>query len=229
MTLVLDTRAPIFVLVSQFNPAIFQPAWVARYLFDKGDGDDVTVMEMIARNGANVIKLHFFEGVALGVAEGRTEVFVLDSEPETLNRAETILLKMIAVLPHTPVTAVGCNFSYFDEDPSDGIVSLFDTPEGFEGEGALNLRQFGVQLQMDNLEVLNFNRNLTDQGVQFTFNYHIPESDSAQYSGFIPGFTARALIHSKKILKSYFNYDNHESVSFASSLQQGGGGNVAEN
>lgn len=226
MTLKLDTRAPIVVLIAQFNPAIFQPIWTARQLFDKKEGEDMQVMEMIAQSGTNLIQLRFFEGVALNVSSDRTEIFTIDGQAETLGNVETVLLKMFDVLPHTPVSAIGCNLTFVDDDPHPDLTALFETREALEGEGKLNLRQSGVQLQMDGPEVLNFNRAMTDQHVRYTFNYHRPEADITKYSDFVPGMIARSLAHSENFLKSYYGYDSHETIGFLADSQQGDGNNV---
>ncbi|MCE3006465.1 MAG: hypothetical protein LW853_06505 [Rickettsiales bacterium] len=228
MTLILDTRAPIIVLVAQFNPAIFQPAWIARHLFDKSEGEDMPIMEMIAQSGNHIVKFSFFEGVALNVVPDRTELFAIDGKPQTFEKLEEILLKMLDVLPHTPVSAIGCNLTYVDDNPSRELAELFETREALEGEGKLNLRQSGVQIQRDGAEVLNFNRVMTEQNVQFTFNYHRPETEISCYKDFVPGMTDRSIAHSKTLLNSYYKYDSHEVVGFMAESQQRDVGDVVE-
>lgn len=228
MTLILDTRAPIVVLVAQFNPAIFQPAWIARHLFDKKEGEEMPVMEMIAQSGTHLIQLSFFEGVALGVSSDRTDIFAIDGKPETLANLEKVLLKMLDVLPHTPLSAIGCNLTYVDDDPQPAVTALFETQEALEGEGKLNLRQSGVQLQMDDSQVLNFSRAMTEQSVRYMFNYHRPEANLNSYKDFVPGIITRALEHSAALLKAYYGYEGHEVIGFMAETQQEDGGNVVE-
>ncbi len=226
MTLTLDTRAPTIVLVAMFNPAIFQPTWIARHLFDKGEGEDMAIMEMIGQNGTDIIQMSFFEGVAFNVESERTQMFTIDGNVETLGNLEKILLKMLNVLPHTPLSAIGCNFTFVDDAPLPAITSLFETREALEGEGKLNLRQSGVQLQLDGSEVVNFNRIMTEQNVRYTFNYHRPETDITKYQEFIPGWISKSLEHSENILKSYYGYDHHEIIGFMTEPQQGNDENV---
>lgn len=228
MTLILDTRTPIFVLVAQFNPAIFEPAWIARHLFDKKEGEDMQIMEMLAQSANHLVQFSFFDGVALNVTPDRTELLVIDGEPQTLEKLEAILLKMLSVLPHSPVSAIGCNFTYVDDTPTEKLIDLFETREALEGEGKLNLRQSGVQLQLGGTEVLNFNRTLTEQGIRFTFKYHQQENDVDKYKEFIPGIAARAMSHSKKIQKSYYGYDDFNVVGFVEGAQKGEDGDVGE-
>lgn len=222
MTLTLETRAPIVVLVAQFNPAIFSPQWIARHLFDKAEGEtmQVQILEMVSQSDQSVSQITFFEGVGIGVVPGRTELFSVDGTPETFGRVEAVLLKMLEVLPHTPLSAIGCNFNYIDDEPSEEITKLFETPEGLEGEGQLNLRRVSVQLQLEAPEVLNFTRAMTSQDVRFSFNYHRPESAPARYKEFVPGMIAKALAHSEELLKSIYGYDGHDAIGFKDTIGQ---------
>lgn len=215
MTLTLDMRAPTIVLVAQFNPAIFTPQWIARFLFDKKEGEDMEVLEMIAQSERGIAKFSFFEGVAISVASERTELLALNGQPETLANVESVLLKMLDVLPHTPLSAIGCNLNYVDDSAAENVTSFFQTPEGLEGEGKLNLRQSTVQLQLVAPEILNFSRIMTDQNVRYTFNYHRPETDLERYKEFVPGLIAKSIQHSETLLKSYYGYESHEVVGFA--------------
>lgn len=219
MTLKLDIRGPIVVLVAEFNPAIFQTPWIAKHLFGKTEGEEMAVTEILIQNGPLLIQLTFLEGVALNVAPNRTEIFVLDAEPETLARAEAVLLKMLEVLPHTPLAAVGCNLSYVDDDPDTTIADLFTTPEGFEAEGVLNTRQSGVQLQLESGQLLNFVRVLGPKEVRYSFNYHRAESDAERYKEFVPGMLSKAQKDSQTLLRSLYGYESCSLISFVDGNQ----------
>ncbi|RYM09632.1 hypothetical protein [Sphingobium cupriresistens] len=228
MTLKLDIRGPIVVLVAEFNSAIFQPPWIAKHLFGKAEGDEMAAAEILIQNGPLLIQLTFLEGVAINVAPNRTEIFALDAEPETLARAEGVLLKMLEVLPHTPLAAVGCNLSYVDDDPSTAIAELFTTPEGFEAEGVLNSRQSGVQLQLEGEQVLNFVRLLGPKEARYSFNYHRAESDAERYKNFVPGMIAKAREDSETLLKSLYGYEGCDVIGFVAGNQQEGNGDDSQ-
>lgn len=220
MALTLDLRAPIIILVARFNASIFEPAWIARHLFDKNEGDDMEMVEVVAQNSHNVLQLIFFEGVAFRVTPERTEIFVLDGNPATFTRVEELLVKMLEVLPHTPLAAIGCNLTFLDDDPSATVTNLFETREQLEGEGELNLLQSGVQLVLNDSEVLNFNRILTEANARFTFNYHRSESDIDLYKEFIPGLITKSLDHSKQLLHTYYTYGEPDVMSFSTNAEQ---------
>jgi hypothetical protein len=211
-----------------FNPSIFQFQWVAKNIYGCAEGDQVNLVEVLTENGLAVNRLTFWEGVAFKVDMQRTEFFILDTKAETLAQLENILLKMLEILPHTPVSAIGCNFGFFDANPPERIVEFFNTPEGLEGEGVLNSRQSGCQLKISEAEVLNFSRSLSAQGIRFSFNYHRVETTIDRYKDFVPGILNRSLQHSLKLLKSLYDYEGQEVIGFVGQNEQEGNENVAK-
>jgi hypothetical protein len=228
MTLKLDVRGPIIVLVADFNPAIFQLPWIATHLFGRAEGEQMALAEVLIQNGPVLTPLMFLDGVAINVGGNRTELFSLDVQQKSLERVETVLLKMLETLPHTPLSAIGCNLSYIDDDPSDAIVNLFNTPESFETEGVLNVRQSGVQLQLEDGELLNFSRVLGPNEVRYSFNYHRAEGDPERYKEFVSGMTAKARGHSETLLQSLYSYNDHEVIGFVVETEQKGDGDDAQ-
>lgn len=228
MTLNLDIRTPTIILVADFNPAIFQHPWIAKNLFGRAEGDQMALTDVLIHNGQALIPLTFLDGVAINVGLSRTELFVLDAQAETFERLESVLLRMIETLPHTPLTAIGCNLGFVDDDPKDAITNLFDTPEGFEGEGVLNVRQSGVQLQLEGPEVLNFSRVLSPKDVRYSFNFHRAEADPERYKQFVPGMIAKSLEASARLLKSLYGYEDHGILGFGVGVEQEGDNDVAE-
>lgn len=226
MTLTLDIRTPIIVLVADFNAAIFNPEWVAEHLFGHKEGDEISTLEIVAQNGANLLPLSFVDGVSVNVGDGRSDIWALNGEPETIERVEAVLLKMLEVLPHTPLTAIGCNVVYSDDDAPKAILEMFDTAEGLEAEGVLSTRHLGVQLQRED-HVLNFTRVLTASDARFSFNYHRSESDPAEYAKYVPGLINRCFEHSRAFLKTYYAYEGSTVTGFiAPKVEEGVGENV---
>ncbi len=214
MTLVLDTRSPLLVLIADFNPAIFTPPWMAQHLYGHDEGDQITYHEFIVHNATEIRQVVFIDGVAVSVIGNRSEIFVINGDAANVKRAEEVVVRMMEILPHTPIAAIGCNLTFVDEEPGDDLIDLFKTPEGFETEGQLLSRQFGVQLQVDDHVVLNFGRQWSEQDVRFSFNYHRDETSAAAYRDFVPGIVERALDHSGNLLKSLYRYEEHSMIGF---------------
>ena len=228
MTLNLDIRGPLIVLIADFNPAIFKTPWIAKHLFERQEGEEIPVLEASIQAGSAFFQLNFIEGVAVNVSSSRTELFALNAGPETLERVETVLLKMLEVLPHTPLSAIGCNLTYVDDAPSDEINDLFQTPEGFEAEGVLNKRQSGVQLQLADGSVLNFSRTLSTNDARYAFNFHRSETNAERYKDFVPGLIAESLRRSEAILNSLYRYDGHDTLEFMAGIEERKENDVAQ-
>ena len=58
---------------------------------------EIQMLEMVSEADQSVLQMTFFEGVGIGVSPGRTELFAVDSAPETFERVARILLKMFEV------------------------------------------------------------------------------------------------------------------------------------
>ncbi len=215
MTLVLDLRAPVIVFAAKFNPAIFDIGWIARHIYGKDEGTNIAVSEIIGQMDQTFIHLKFIDGVAVSVSAERTEIFAINDRAETFDKVEHFILKMIEILPHTPVSAIGCNFRFSDDDPSSDVVALFDPRENLDDFGVLNARQSGAQIQISSREILNFTRAISRESASYSFNYHIAENDALRYPSFMRGFIQRSLKYSIDLLSSCFGYLKHDVICFS--------------
>lgn len=220
MALTLDLRSPILVLVAQFNPAIFEFPWIAKHILEAGEGADVQALEVFMQLGNVAMRLQFFEGVAINVQPGRTEFLVQNGDTASFKAAEVRLTKLLEVLPHTPIAAIGCNFRFNDPQPPQNIIDLFDTPEGLEGEFNINSRESAAQLQIPG-GVLNFSRRLSDAGCDFSFNYHRDEADAQKYADFVPGMVQAHLEHASHLLNTIFGYGGFDKIGFVTEVKSG--------
>jgi hypothetical protein len=220
MALTLDLRSPLLVLVAQFNPAIFEFPWIAKHILEADEGAAVQALEVIMQLGSVGMRLQFFEGVAINVQPGRTDFLVQNGDAASFKAVEDRLTKLLAVLPHTPVAAIGCNFRFNDPQPPQNIIDLFDTPEGLEGEFNIKSRQSTTQLEVEG-GVLNFSRTLSDAGCDFSFNYHRDETDAQKYADFVPGMVQAHLDHAAHLLNTTFGYGAFEKVGFVTEVEPG--------
>lgn len=222
MALKLDIRAPLVVLAANFNPHIFNVIWVAQNLFGFAEGSEIPTTNVLMHNGISPTALTFIEGVALRVDLDRTELFALNADPSTLARIEQIVLRMLEILPYTPVSAIGCNLSYVDSEPAEGLVDLFTTAEGWEAEGVLNSRQAAIQLQLDDRRVLNFTRLLTSHELRFSFNYHCAERNPSLYREFVPRIIEASLESSGDMLRRLYSCEREGLIGLVPPNVEGG-------
>ena len=210
----LDTRMPVIVMVGDFNPAIFSTLWIAKNLHGYVEGDVIEGAEAFMEIGPGALaRLQFMNGVAIGVSNNRLDAYVIDHEPACLDALSRVLANIVDVLPHTPLRGLGCNLQFIEEDPSDAMLALFETPEGVEGEYIVRNRSFAAQLEADDA-VLNFTRAYSDGPVQFNFNYHRALVDPAHYASVVPGLVERTRDHAVGVLRSLYGIDQYELTGF---------------
>jgi len=110
------------VVLGMWNPHVFSPQWMAKHLFEK---EEIEIgVEMALAPG---LPARFaVEGVKVLVREDRLAVGV-DGEltDDALERMAKVAGDILRKLCHTPVSAVGFNFSWSEDDPPDQFKDLF--------------------------------------------------------------------------------------------------------
>ena len=224
-----DLRPPLVVVVGKFNPAIFTDFWIATELYEIRDGQEMQVTETTLElpNGL-LLTLTFLEGVGINFADDKIQISLVDFEEATIAKARTVLKNIFEKLPHTPVGAVGVNLRWFDGDPPQEVMDLFDTPEGFEAAFELVERTHRIKIMEDGF-VLNFSRHLTAGEAVFDFNYHRSVSSADEIVDMLSDeFIQMEFAHSKQILEKFFSYDEFGALSFKDGVEKSEGEGNAE-
>jgi hypothetical protein len=117
-----NAEAWTVVLVGQWNPAVFNPEWVARNL---NDGQPV-VAELAAGPGLLAIAgWRVVVGDLLVVPSRDRLVFgTRATTNEALQRIEGAARRVLELLPHTPLHAAGVNFAFVEETPREETLGL---------------------------------------------------------------------------------------------------------
>lgn len=220
-TLALDIRGPIIVAVGAFNPAIFSQSWIATNVFGVSEGSEIAVLEVIVQvDPQSILQLRFIEGIAINATHNRIEFYVANKDPATFTAAENALRKVLELLPHTPVQALGCNLRWVDSDPSENMIDLFDSPEGLEGTFKVQAKQFAAQILHEDV-VLNFSRASANGEVQFSFNYHRPVTNADECRLIAQDMIRQDMEHSTGMMMSLYGYGTFETLGYATDNQQG--------
>lgn len=163
------------VLAGGWNTNIFQPDWVAKNVF-----------------GQDEINVEFFMGAAQGALSygaGKISLIVRpdklifgckDTSTDALARAEAAALKVLELLPHTPVGAFGINFGFSEEAPSADLTRLFQTAD------IDPISQFGCTIQKTSLarqvavenRILNLTHTFEAGQVIIVLNFHYPVANA---------------------------------------------------
>ena len=127
----LDLRKPVFVFVGAWNPAIFQPGWIARHLFEIPEGEKVRAEAMVP-TVPNQEAILYIEDIGLAVTNERVQIFVNGFDDETIQCCEQVAVQLFKTLPHTPFGSFGINFNFVEDDPGDELFDMLRTKDGID-------------------------------------------------------------------------------------------------
>ncbi|MGD9548436.1 MAG: hypothetical protein AB7V45_12940 [Candidatus Krumholzibacteriia bacterium] len=158
------------VLVGSWNKAIFSPAWLKAQL---GVTTDIGI-EFAVGHPTMPTRL-VFENVALQVNDNRLVVAPLTLDNDNLSKVESICIKLLETLCHTPLSAVGVNFMYVEERPSRELLAFFDGEDMniLSDAGAVvgsSVIQRNVRYEDYTIHIKSI---LDERGaIRFDFNFH---------------------------------------------------------
>jgi hypothetical protein len=121
-------------------------------------------------------------GVSVITAPERLTVFAHSQEKTDLDAAENTAIKLLELLPHTPMTAVGENVK-FRVDESDVLREHFNVDlklsEIFDFPFDLVKTEIRSSLDIDG-RILNFFRERSDSETIVHFNFHYPVKSASE-------------------------------------------------
>ncbi len=163
----LDLRRPTVVITGQWNPAIFDPNWTAKHLLGMPIGTDLLVTQVFAGNKIT----NYFGQVGISVLDSRVEIYLNKFDAENQAKLEKLVVNVAAMLPHTPVQALGVNFYFSEPDVSATLVDMLKTHEQLESRFEVSAQSIVSVVKTEGAE-LNLRRDLSGQSLAFDFNYH---------------------------------------------------------
>ena len=157
------------VLLGQWNVRLFTPEWTAPNLFE---GQDIEV-EFLVTSGVQKLRIRS-QSVKIIPQDENLVVSVLDSSQETLDRAQAVAVRVLTLLEHTPVRALGVNFGFHEEDPGDPLLEAFQIGDvarlaGIGGQVVKTEVQRTFQIDGD---IMNLRHTFESPGVDVHVNFH---------------------------------------------------------
>lgn len=118
------------VIAGAWNPAILSPNWIAEKAMDRPVNAEfqVQVALPVMNLGFSAVRPQLaFEGISV-CAEPNTLTFRLSYEDvENANLGVTTAARVLELLPHTPVSGFGFNFSFCFDDPNPALLETFNS------------------------------------------------------------------------------------------------------
>jgi len=136
--------------LGDWNKKIFNPKWVGRNLFEL-ESDEIQ-----AFFNPNEMEIGYVNnGVALLPKNSAVEI-KLDSISEESKKYSGILLnKILSLLPHTPIRAIGFNFRYeFHNEEANSIVQKLNSLQCQYNEFTANQIKFSKEFERYQLNII---------------------------------------------------------------------------
>lgn len=198
------------VLVGAWNPKILTPAWLKHNQFTTLESIQVLVA---ISNPLAPIQLTL-EKVKLNISTAKIIISAVTPDV-SLTDIEEFAEKLLALLPHTPITGIGYNLCYMDEAPSAELLKKFfiiDDDDFIEADCSIDekviKRKFIIKEKVFYLtQSLNSNNTIS-----FDFNWHFDCIGNAENAMKI--ITQQQFIEichiTKELMRDIYKYSREE-------------------
>lgn len=163
------------VIAGAFNPAILTPQWILQHVMGREPGEEIPVELLAPINGTGPTRFTF-EDFSYTPTSQRLVVYLGALDEQAANERVSRVARILELLPHTPIAAVGFNFAYSSDEVSEAAASLFPTfPELLDvvNEGAeVVVRSWGQTIRLGD-EVLGATAKLTGTVLDLGLNFQV--------------------------------------------------------
>lgn len=188
------------VAVGRWNIGILSPKWLGQNIFKN---------EKIILEFATDLKLPpriISKGIVIIPTESKLIIGIYDDTVATIEDVEKYMTEILRILPHTPISQIGVNFGYRENDIGDEILAQFPnicvdklSDNGFE----IKNRHFIWKLSKDGI-TLNLSALVEDNNIVVKLNYHFDVEESSQAIECISGKSLQFKEDSENVLKNVF-------------------------
>jgi len=170
-----ELGARTIVIPGAWNPKIFTPEWITKNLTGQRD------VQISIGFGLPAFDLRLsFDEVNLILHQERLVISPIGPSDESFVRAQAISVKILTVLNHTPIIAIGVNFKFTGgcDVPDAELFELRDTAKISAMDYELKASAIKRTLKVPGKEIdLNITVEMIDGNkLAYDFNYHIAVS-----------------------------------------------------
>lgn len=191
------------VLAGSWNVAILNPDWLSRLVFNEKQFEAEMIIE-----GVRPQMRFMFERVVVIPAPSRVVFSPRRPEDADLLAVEAAGKKVLELLPVTPISGVGINFGYGEDEPHRDLTSLFEirdankiTDEQLEINSTAIVRELKFEDRVINL------RMTQGVGVAFNFNFHKGVSSADEARAAIDGKLTLYRAYSEALLANLYGLE----------------------
>jgi len=191
------------VIVGAWNPGIFTPAWLGANLFSNPE----IQIEFALTPG--VPTRITGDGVIVVAAADRVTLAPKETTVEALGKAERLAQKLLELLPHTPIRAVGVNFGYLESEPGAELLERFEDPDtnALSDLGATLAERAVVRTVELSGAVINFTVSRKATELRFAFNYHSDAGTAEEARQALDGKVAEREAINRRLLSALYGLD----------------------
>ena len=204
----IDLRKPTLVLTGAWNPAIFQLGWIAKFLFEVPEDKQIRANSVLTGMGPTDAKeIVYIDNIGLAVSSGRVEIYVNSLSEKDFSQAEQLVDRIVDVLPHTPVNALGVNFNFSEPEPSDELQDKLTTKDDIHTKFKIVGQELKVSLGVFEGCTLNLNRVMLNVEAVLDFNYHFENIVSQGITKTVDHVIKRCFDNAQEIMRDVYNLD----------------------
>ncbi len=194
------------VLVGAWNPAILMPPWLGKHVLEQED-TTVQILLPLAQADQRIFDYSDYQ-FRLIVRQDRVQVAPMVLSDKALTTCETVVGKLLSLLPHTPITAIGINLAFQAEGAQGQLIEVLTPSDGDVLQGlalepqATSIKRTLRGVTSEGSPELRLTMNL-DHGsgtAAMEFNYHF---DYTPMTDVLPGAFERLRAYSARVVEAY--------------------------
>lgn len=148
---------------------IFTPNWIGKKIFN------VKTIDRLVSILPTAPVVYQEDTLRISIGEEKLVISLLELNRSCMQKAEDKATKILKLLNHTPVSAIGVNFGFTEESPSDPLLELFAYPDNADisTQGwSISKNQLMRRLKDHDNKPLNFTLSFDRTKVHFDANFH---------------------------------------------------------
>lgn len=202
------------MIVGAWNPAILRPPWIGEHVaLDNQITAEMTI-------GPGPVSLRYRLGdMTLTCSSDRLVIVPTRPEDGVLQAAEDAAIRILELLTHTPVTGLGVNFKFLEENANHQLLDVFDTPDRgrlADHDCAVSKTSVTRSLQSPN-GVLNFGLEFDGNVVSMLANFHTEVTSTTDAVDSLRGKATRCREYFVQLLADVYGCELEEATSIEAS------------
>jgi hypothetical protein len=189
------------VINGHWNRMIFTPNWIGKKIF-KSDKVEYLVSMMPT---APVV--YQKDDLRIAISEEKLIITLLKLNRTCMEEAEAKAIKILELLYHTPVSAIGVNFGFTEESPSRPLLDLFayrDNADIGTQKWDISQNKLTRCLKGSDNKLLNLTLSFDGSKVDFDGNFHQSVKSAKKGAAVIKGCTDVMYGQFMKLLKEVY-------------------------